>query len=143
MNSPLKERPSIGLVTWVALIILFFFAVIVIYMFKRTSANEIEWGRAVYIYGGVEAVAFAAAGFLFGREVNRQRAESAESRAEKNELRATAGQTLADVIRAKAAQLPQDNPLYEHVMRDDPSKLAAAVHSDWSELLAIANRHFS
>jgi hypothetical protein len=40
------------------------------------------WTRAAYLLGGVEAIAFAAAGYFFGREVNRQRAESAEEQAD-------------------------------------------------------------
>jgi len=63
------------------------FSWFIIYLIgKTTNASELEWTRAVYLLSGVEAVAFAAAGFIFGREVNRQRAEKAEQRASKSEL---------------------------------------------------------
>ncbi len=62
-------------------LILVAFAVLVIGMFQKLTAAENEWTRAIYLYTGVEAIVFAAAGFLFGREVNRQRAESAEKTA--------------------------------------------------------------
>src|SRR5687767_3848557 len=34
---------------------------------------EIDWSRYLYLFTGVEALAFGAAGFFFGREVNRGR----------------------------------------------------------------------
>jgi hypothetical protein len=45
------------------------------------TADERHWTRATYLFGSVEAIAFAAAGFLFGREVHRQQAAKAEQRA--------------------------------------------------------------
>jgi hypothetical protein len=89
------------------------FSWFIIYLIgKTTNASELEWTRAVYLLSGVEAVAFAAAGFIFGREVNRQRAEKAEQRASKSELenieslkKATAfeikGDAIATAIRTK------------------------------------------
>jgi hypothetical protein len=41
-------------------------------------SSEIEWTRKMFILSGVEAIAFAGAGFLFGREVHRKEAEYAE-----------------------------------------------------------------
>jgi|GEM_PF-3428187 len=71
------------------------------------------WDRYLYLFSSVEALAFAAAGFFFGREVNRGRAEAAEtqakaqadraSTAEKKEADANAkGQVLADSLQALA-----------------------------------------
>jgi cytochrome bd-type quinol oxidase subunit 1 len=45
------------------------------------TTNQTEWQRWVYIFGSVEAIAFTAVGWVFGKEVNRQRAESAEGAA--------------------------------------------------------------
>lgn len=42
------------------------------------GVNEIVWGRYIYLLTGVEAIVFTAVGFIFGREVNRARAENAE-----------------------------------------------------------------
>jgi len=86
--------------------------IIIDLMGKTGSASEMEWTRAVYLLSGVEAIAFAAAGFIFGREVNRQRAEKAEKRAseaqaqkEESQQRAvsfeTKGYALASAIRAR------------------------------------------
>jgi len=55
------------------------------YLARHIGAEQLQWDRLVYIFGGIEAVAFAAAGYFFGKEVNRARAESAEGKAEKAE----------------------------------------------------------
>jgi hypothetical protein len=82
------------------------------------GATEQEWLRLTYLFAGVESIAFAAAGFFFGREVNRGRAEQAEKRAASESRRAAAeekraeqaqdaarnGQELAASVRDAAAQ---------------------------------------
>jgi preprotein translocase subunit SecF len=69
----------------VACVALAGFGALIVYMFSKLGLQEPAWSRAVYLLNGVEAVAFAAAGFLFGREVNRGRAENAEIRANQAE----------------------------------------------------------
>lgn len=113
-----KDRASL----WIGAAVLVGFAVLVVYMFSLLASSETTWNRALYIFAGVEAIAFAAAGYLFGREVNRQRAESAERRASQAEqtaakaaLRAveaeTKGQSLRAVIQARAiVQLEDSDP---------------------------------
>ena len=89
------------------------FAWLVIYLLRMLNAPDIAWTRGVYLLSGVEAVAFAAAGFLFGREVNRERAENAEKRAadaadkaaaesKKASEAETKGTYLATLIRSKS-----------------------------------------
>jgi len=74
------------------------------------GTSELDWARYTYLFTGVEALAFGAAGFFFGREVNRGRAQEAETRAnvqanraakaEKKEADANAkGQVLADTLK--------------------------------------------
>ncbi|MCA1577733.1 MAG: hypothetical protein LC794_10280 [Acidobacteria bacterium] len=81
----------------VAMIVLWYFGTVLKRMFGLTSPNiaEVEWGRNAYLYAGVEALAYAAAGFLFGREVNRQRAERAEENASRAQREATSAQRVA------------------------------------------------
>ena len=62
------------------------------------TQNQAEWERWVYVFGAVEAIAFAAVGWVFGREVNRERAEKAEERADE-------AQENEAAERAKGAQL--------------------------------------
>jgi hypothetical protein len=65
----------------VVLLIVFLAATYILYQAADTQ-NTQEWERLVYIFGAIEAVAFTAIGWVFGREVNRQRAETAEKRAD-------------------------------------------------------------
>jgi hypothetical protein len=70
-------------VTYVAIFVLVSFGAItyVLYTMIETT-NEATWHRLIFLYGGIEAIAFAAAGYLFGREVSRKHAENAEERAD-------------------------------------------------------------
>ena len=63
----------------VAVVALIGFGLLLILLFiANESADELVWTRYVYLLSGVEAIAFAAAGFLFGKEVHRKQAENAE-----------------------------------------------------------------
>jgi len=55
-----------------ALIVFIGFA---IYLIAVAGAEETRWTRIAWVFAWVEAVAFAAAGLLFGSTVNRQRAD--------------------------------------------------------------------
>jgi len=102
----------------IAVAVLYIFWMLVKTMMGKTGATELEWNRAAYVFAGVEAIAYAAAGFLFGREVHRQRAEQAEQRAGTERQRAstaerkaveetTKGKTLRQVIDAKKSRQEQ------------------------------------
>jgi uncharacterized membrane protein YccC len=65
----------------VAVLILIGFSAFVWYLVaKADSAAPDSWTRYVYLFGAVEALVFTAVGWLFGREVNRQAVQNAESR---------------------------------------------------------------
>jgi len=70
--------------------------------------TDAQWNRYVYLVNGVEAIVFAAAGFLFGREVNRQRAENAETQlyaAHQHEVQAVQEMTsVQNSVRNNASQ---------------------------------------
>ncbi|MGH9631269.1 MAG: hypothetical protein ACRD7E_23435 [Bryobacteraceae bacterium] len=68
----------------------------------RTAATEVEWARLFSILSSLEAVAFAAAGALFGTAIQRQRVQEARERAEKAEERA-AGAEKSATSNAQAA----------------------------------------
>ena len=82
------------LATKVAIGALLALGAFIVYLLFETEASEITWQRRVYLLSAVEAIAFAGAGWLFGREVHRQQAEAAENRAEKAEA-AAAGASAA------------------------------------------------
>jgi hypothetical protein len=74
---------------------------------RAANTPEIEWLRLVDLRGGLEALAFAAAGALFGTTVQRQATKQAEKnadqerqRANANERAAAGGTALAGAVRA-------------------------------------------
>jgi cytochrome bd-type quinol oxidase subunit 1 len=75
-------------------------------VFNADTTNATEWQRWVYVFGAAEAVAFTAVGWLFGREVNRKRAETAEARAndaeQQKDTAVRQGTALAGMIVAGA-----------------------------------------
>ena len=97
----------------VAIVVLWWFGTVLKEMFTQANSQITPetWARYMYLFSGLEAIAFAAAGFLFGREVNRQRADRAEQSAAQSqaiafEAQSTAaaseanGQALAEGVRA-------------------------------------------
>jgi hypothetical protein len=137
----------------IAVVVLYLFWNLVKTMMGMTKAPELEWNRAAYLFAGVEAIAYAAAGFLFGREVNRQRAEQAEQRAGTEEKRATQaekkateettkGKTLKQVIEAKKTSRPGATADIEGLESFRESQPALARQSDLDELSRIANELF-
>ena len=93
------------LAPFVALFILIGFVVLVGVMLCLRNTSDQTWVRAVYIYGSVESLAFAAAGFFFGREIHREQAVKAEQRADANQKEAHAARSVADTEKAKGKAL--------------------------------------
>ena len=91
----------------VAVIILWWFGTVLKEMLTQanTSVTPEAWSRYTYLYSGLEALAYAAAGFLFGREVNRQRADRAEESAAKSQDIAFEAQSTAAVSEANGQAL--------------------------------------
>ncbi len=86
----------------VAIAVLVGFAAMVVYVMLRADADEQTWTRLAWLLSSVEALAFGAAGAVFGASVQRERAVAAEQRADGNERDAVAGRTLAETIKAGA-----------------------------------------
>lgn len=86
----------------------------VIYMASptRVTGEELPWARLQYLFGAVEAIAFAGAGWLWGKEVHRQQAASAtdahiaarDSAEAKGKAEGTL-KTLADAVLANAGAI--------------------------------------
>ena len=99
----------------VAVVILIGFAGLLIHMYRiAPTMEEALWNRALALFGSVEAIAFTAAGYLFCREVHREQAKKAETRADIKTLEAQQalalaaeekhrGQGLAEAIKAKTS----------------------------------------
>lgn len=93
----------------VGLAVLIGYALLLNAMLDRVEDTpEIDWSRYLYLFTGVEALAFGAAGFFFGREVNRGRAEAAETQAKEQTKRAAKAETRAAEATANGTALSEN-----------------------------------
>jgi hypothetical protein len=106
-DETVKEKRSgiSGLPLYVAIGAVLVWIAFVVVMLLSSDASETQWTRLTFVFASVEAIAFAAAGALFGVTVQRERVEKAEQRAEQNESEATAGRALATMALADEAQV--------------------------------------
>jgi hypothetical protein len=70
-------------------------AIFVVLLVLSTDSSESRWLRLTFIFGSVQAIAFAAAGALFGVAVQENRVRKAEKVAEANAKDAENGRALA------------------------------------------------
>lgn len=105
-NGDEKTKLS-GVALGVAVVALVAFAAFVWFMILQRGAEETPWTRLAWLFASVEAIAFAAAGALFGSSVQRQQTEREKKRADNNEEAATNGKRLATVL---VADDPQAGP---------------------------------
>jgi hypothetical protein len=106
------------------------------YLLYRSSSAEVQWTRIAWVFSSVEAVAFAAAGLIFGTTVNRQQAQQAEARANANQNDAEAGRALAAALKADEPPVAYDGPApaggpqaLGQTQRDDAASQLAARHA--------------
>jgi len=88
------------------------YAGILFFLFYRVEkiGNELHWTRYNSLFTAVQTIVLAAAGFVFGREVNRSRAERAEN--EKNTSLANEKDALA---KAKEEEM-KGKSLAQHIL---------------------------
>ena len=80
------------------------FAVLTVFMLSWANASDAVWKNRVFVFSSVEAVVFTAVGWVFGREVHRAEAESAQKDAEDAREDAKAKSELADRKAEEAAE---------------------------------------
>lgn len=142
-KTPVKD--SLALILGVLAI--FLFGYLSYYLFtKIEGTNESDWNRMIFLYGGIEAVAFAAVGWFFGKEVNRERAENAETRADDSaqtnvRLAGTSGHAVAMIDGIEAlVRIKRDARvgagLDEILRRDWPINVQTSI----PELSAVLNK---
>jgi hypothetical protein len=115
-----------------AFVVLVAFAVFVVYMIRHVSTDEVKWTRLGWLFASVEAIAFGAAGALFGTSIQRARAENAEAEARKNADAAAKGRALASTLVADAPGSP-----------GGAARLEALGSEQRSGEAAVAARHAS
>jgi hypothetical protein len=87
----------------IATFVLIGFVTFSVFLVLNANTKEgTEWERWIYVFGAAEAIAFAGLGWVFGREINRERAVSAEAQAEAAQEEAKTeqakGRTLAGMV---------------------------------------------
>src|SRR5262245_58138852 len=79
-----SEKPLHPMAVFAALLVMLaWLALLLRLVLIAGSAEEKEWVRLFAVLSSLEAVAFGAAGALFGTTIQRQRVEEARSRADK------------------------------------------------------------
>src|SRR5262245_34336337 len=96
-------KSAVTLLVAVALLIAGGF--LVAFLIQQVNVEEPAWQRYTYIASGVEAVVFAAVGWLFGKEVHREQAEKAEEQREQSETEKTNAVAAAAGAQAKGQEL--------------------------------------
>src|SRR5262249_51908680 len=146
MSAPAKLS---GVATGTALVVLVAWLLFLGFLARHTGATDTEWARLIAILGSLEAVAFGAAGALFGVTIQRQRVQDAKERADKADERTTEafkkadanaaaaarGQALASAIKSRAtsrseADQPQRTVSIRERSEDDIVRLARDLFPD-------------
>jgi hypothetical protein len=105
-NAPPDTAQLSRPLTVVAIVILAGFALLLYHMYQvAPTREETLWNRSLVLFGSVEAIAFTAAGYLFGKEVHREQAQQAERRADEKTAEAGAARAAAAEARAKGESL--------------------------------------
>lgn len=104
-----------GVALWTAIAAVAVWIGFSIFLITRAGTNETEWARIAWVFGSIQAIAFAAAGALFGTSVQQQNvnnaqqaAASAKKDADQQRQDAIKGRALATAIQAEAGVPPND-----------------------------------
>jgi uncharacterized integral membrane protein len=87
----------------------FVWVIFVIYLLLNAAATELAWARLTFVFASVEAIAFAAAGALFGVTVQANRVQQAEAKADSNAQDAANGRALAAINLADEAETAEQD----------------------------------
>jgi hypothetical protein len=89
----------------VTVVLMTAFAALIVFLLGEVGVSQVSWERYVYLLSGVEAVVFAAVGWLFGKEVHREQAQKAEAKAEDASAKHVVAASEAATEKAKGLAL--------------------------------------
>ena len=89
----------------VTVVLIVAFAALMVFLLGEVGVSQVSWERYVYLLSGVEAVVFAAVGWLFGKEVHREQARQAEAKAEQASAKHVAAASEAAAEKARGLAL--------------------------------------
>jgi hypothetical protein len=139
-----------GVSMGVAIAVIAAWLAMLVWLALHTPATEIVWARMLSVLSSIEAVAFAAAGALFGTTIQKKRVDDAKGRADQAEERASRaekdsaanlqnaanGKALATVIKARRKVQPASPAGLERVSSAQQPDAAS------DELVALADQLF-
>jgi hypothetical protein len=94
----------------VAILAVAIWAAFLVVMLLASDSEDKTWTRLTFVFGSVEAIAFAAAGALFGVSVQRERVQKAEQKADAHARDAASGRALAAINVADEAATEGRDP---------------------------------
>jgi len=160
MSSPEKDdarswRDSprltlLGSVLGVALVTTYIIALFI--QWFSVGQDELPWARRIQLLGGLEALAFAAAGAILGTTVQRRETRKAEARAveekaraDANEADAETGRVALSYAKTKAAPATNGGEVERRGLGDQADPAAAAYRElvAFIETYEAARRHES
>ena len=128
----------------VILIVAFLAFVVTLVVLRRDTA----WDRLMYLFTGLEALVFAAAGALFGTVVQRTQTNQAREQASRERVRADAneqaarrGRAMAALVRAKRQRTAPDAGEGRGA-RPMPGASRVEANPDMAELAAVVDEWF-
>lgn len=128
-------RPLSRVAVAAAVLVLASFGVFVVVLVSEAStSDEVYWSRLTWVFASVEAIAFGAAGALFGSTIQKDRAERAEADARDNAQAAASGRALAEVIKAEDPEQPGGKSALEALGAGAPRDAAASIAARHAEV---------
>jgi Na+/melibiose symporter-like transporter len=94
----------------VAILAVAIWAAFLVVMLLASDSEDKTWTRLTFVFASVEAIAFAAAGALFGVSVQRERVQTAEQKADAHARDAANGRALAAINVADEAATEARDP---------------------------------
>ncbi len=131
-NSGAGRLPAVAYAVAIGLIIVYIAFVALAWGAVGETAED--WADRIGLLGGLEALAFSAAGAILGVAVQRPAAKAAEKRAKDNEKAADAGRAVIAAARAKAHRAGER----VQTLRESDS-FERGFESEFQELVDIAD----
>jgi NADH:ubiquinone oxidoreductase subunit 6 (subunit J) len=126
----LPARTVIGVPAVLAIVIVIMWLITLVIMMIKIGATTDEWSRWITIMTSLQALAFAAAGALWGVKVQEKETEKAKGEAAKANKNSAEGKKLADMV-LKMPQSDADPKLWRGATgTDDLREQAWAVLSN-------------
>ena len=130
-----------GAALWTAILAVAAWVGFSIFLIARAGTNETEWARIAWVFGSIQAVAFAAAGALFGTAVQQQNVSNAQQQtvsarkdADQQREAATKGRVLALAVQAEVAAQPVNDT-------ESPPRIGAPNAAEAESADQLRQRH--